>query len=42
MNLLLDTCTALWVSADDPALSPRARDLVSDPALRVSLSPVSA
>jgi PIN domain nuclease of toxin-antitoxin system len=42
VNLLLDTCTFLWVITDDPALSPHARELVSDPALRVFLSPVSA
>ena len=42
MNLLLDTCTFLWVITDDPALSARARNLVTDPAQRVFLSGVSA
>ena len=42
MNLLLDTCTFLWVITDDPALSVRARDLVTDPAQKVYLSCVSA
>ena len=42
MNLLLDTCTFLWVITDDPALSARARDLVTDPAQRVFLSAISA
>ncbi len=42
MNLLLDTCTFLWVITDDPALSGRTRDLVTDPAQRVFLSSVSA
>ncbi len=42
MNMLLDTCTFLWVITDDPALSGRARDLVTDPAQRVFLSSVSA
>jgi PIN domain nuclease of toxin-antitoxin system len=42
VNLLLDTCTFLWVIADDPALSPHAREQIADPARRVFLSPVSA
>ena len=42
MNLLLDTCTFLWMITDDPALSSRARDLVRGPAQRVFLSGVSA
>ena len=42
MNLLLDTCTFLWIITDDPALSVRARELVTDPSQRVFLSGVSA
>ncbi len=42
MNLLLDTCTFLWMITDDPALSARAQDSVRDPAQRVFLSGVSA
>lgn len=42
MNLLLDTCTFLWIILDDPSLSETARDLYSDPANNVYLSTVSA
>lgn len=42
MNLLLDTCTFLWVVTDDEALSPHARVLVADPSVQVFLSSVSA
>ena len=42
MRLLLDTCTFLWVLADAPGLSPRARQLVRDPANDVYLSAASA
>ena len=41
MKLLLDTCTFLWVIADDQALSSRARDLFVDPANEAYLSAVS-
>ena len=41
MNLLLDTCTFLWLITDEPALSSRARDIVRDPDQRVFLSSVS-
>lgn len=30
MQLLLDTCTFLWMVADEGQLSPRARDLLED------------
>lgn len=42
MRLLLDTCTFLWIVADDPALSPQARRAFQDPANEVFLSAVSA
>lgn len=42
MKLLLDTCTFLWVAAGSPELSPRSRDLFSDPANEVFLSAVSS
>jgi PIN domain nuclease of toxin-antitoxin system len=42
MKLLLDTCTFLWLAADDPQLSPRARDACRDPGNRVYLSALSA
>ncbi len=42
MNLLLDTCTFLWIATDDPALSPVARELFTDPNNDVFLSAVSA
>ena len=38
MKLLLDTCTFLWLLADARELSPRARELVRDPANEVYLS----
>jgi PIN domain nuclease of toxin-antitoxin system len=31
MKLLLDTCTFLWILADDRSLSNRARDLFRSP-----------
>lgn len=42
MKLLLDTCAFLWVLADARELSPRARQLVRDPANDVYLSAASA
>lgn len=32
MNLLLDTCTFLWIAQDSGELSQRARDVFADPA----------
>jgi len=42
VNLLLDTCTFLWLAADDPQLSPTARAVCRDPANAVFLSALSA
>lgn len=42
MNILLDTCTFLWIATDAPELSERARELFRDPANSVYLSSVSA
>lgn len=42
MKLLLDTCTFLWIAADAPELSPRAREVFADPENEVYLSAVSA
>ena len=42
MKLLLDTCTFLWLAADSPALSARARDACRDPGHTVYLSALSA
>jgi len=42
LNLLLDTCTFLWVVRDSPELSPTARSLFIDPENTVYLSAVSA
>jgi len=42
VRILLDTCTFLWVAAGARELSARARDLFSDPANEVYVSPVSA
>ena len=41
MRILLDTCTFLWVVADAPELSARARELFVDPINDVFLSCVS-
>jgi PIN domain nuclease of toxin-antitoxin system len=41
MNLLLDTCTFLWLIADSAALSASTRTLFADPANEVYLSAVS-
>jgi PIN domain nuclease of toxin-antitoxin system len=42
MNLLLDTCTFLWIVTDAPELSESARELFQDPTNAVYLSSVSA
>jgi PIN domain nuclease of toxin-antitoxin system len=42
VNLLLDTCTFLWIVLDPAQLSSRAALLVQDPANRLFLSAVSA
>ena len=42
MNLLLDTCTFLWIALDPSQLSPQARLLFQASANRVFLSSVSA
>ncbi len=42
MNLLLDTCTFVWLIADSPDLSSGARQFFSDPDNEVYLSAVSA
>ncbi len=42
MNLLLDTCTFLWLIADSPDLSSGARQVFSNPGNEVYLSAVSA
>ncbi len=41
MNLLLDTCTFVWLIADSPDLSPIARQIFSNPGNEVYLSTVS-
>ena len=42
MKLLVDTCTFLWLAADDPELSPMARTACRAPANEVYLSSLSA
>ncbi len=41
MKLLLDTCTFLWIGADAPELSHKARELFQTPENEVYLSCVS-
>ena len=41
MNLLLDTCTFLWLTVDSPALSVVAKELFRDPSNNVYLSVIS-
>lgn len=41
MNLLLDTCTFLWLITDDPALSVPAQEAIRDPAHAVYVSVAS-
>lgn len=42
MRILLDTCTFLWLAADEPRLSPEAKRACIDPANEVYVSAVSA
>ena len=42
MNILLDTCSFLWLISDSPELSLNARRLFEDPANDVFLSVASA
>lgn len=42
MRLLLDTHVVLWALADSPRLSPRARELLADPANECWVSSASA
>ena len=42
MKLLVDTCTFLWLAADDPALSSVARAACRSPGNEVYLSALSA
>ncbi len=42
MNLLVDTCTFLWLAADNPKLSQTARAACRDRTNRVYLSALSA
>ena len=42
MKLLLDTCTFLWLAADDPMLTADALDCCRDPDNEVYLSALSA
>lgn len=42
MKLLLDTCTFLWLAADDPQVSSTARRACRDPGNAVYLSALSA
>ena len=42
MRLLLDTCTFLWLAADDPQLTATARANCRDPGNEVFLSALSA
>jgi PIN domain nuclease of toxin-antitoxin system len=42
MNVLLDTCTFLWLAAEEARLSEQAARLFADPANEVFLSAVSA
>jgi PIN domain nuclease of toxin-antitoxin system len=42
LNLLLDTCTFLWIISGDKALSKTAASLYADPSNRVLLSSVSS
>lgn len=42
MRLLLDTCTFLWLAADDARLTPEARSAFRNPGNDVFLSSLSA
>ncbi len=41
MNIILDTCTFLWILSGDKALSLKARDLFSNPENEIYLSAAS-
>jgi PIN domain nuclease of toxin-antitoxin system len=41
MNILLDTCSFLWLTVDSPELSVAAKDLFRDPSNEVYLSAAS-
>jgi PIN domain nuclease of toxin-antitoxin system len=41
MRLLLDTCAFLWIAADAPELSSRAREIFRNPENEVYLSAIS-
>ena len=41
MRVLLDTCAFLWAILDDPALSPKAREVISHPGNDLYLSAAS-
>jgi len=41
LNLLLDTHVALWAITDSPRLTPKARDLIANPANTVWVSVAS-
>ena len=41
MRLLLDTCTFLWLAADDPTLTAKARTSCRDPENEVFVSALS-
>jgi PIN domain nuclease of toxin-antitoxin system len=38
VKALLDTCTFLWMLADDERLGARAREIILDPSNRLYLS----
>jgi PIN domain nuclease of toxin-antitoxin system len=42
LNILLNTCTILWIVADSPDLSAKARQLFADPDNDVCLNATSA
>jgi len=42
LKALLDTCTFLWLVRGDEALTARAREVITDSANEIYLSPVSA
>ncbi len=41
MNLLLDTCTFLWMIWDEPVIDPRMRERLTDPGNTLFLSTIS-
>lgn len=42
MNLLLDTCTLIWLDGNVANLSPTAKQVIADPSNRIFLSSISA